>query len=143
MTRDVNVKCLLKLRRVFSLIMTFRNVINIIKFISFYLVISFFFFVYIDHVYTQKQNFSHEDRKENRLTVASCQHCLSDRILCWVKDHFRRCAKCAELRQIVRECDVNLVKFKVISHMIAQSINSFAFNVIFVTSTKKRLIQLR
>jgi CMP-N-acetylneuraminic acid synthetase len=60
-----------------------------------------------------------------------------------MKNHFRRCAKCAELRRIVRECDVDFIKFKVISHAIAQLINSFAFDVILVTSTKKRLMQLR
>jgi hypothetical protein len=51
LTRDVDVKCLLKFRRVFSLIMTFYNVINIIKshfFSSRHLI---FFFVHIDHVY--------------------------------------------------------------------------------------------
>jgi hypothetical protein len=66
LTRDVDVKCLLKLRRVFSLIMTFFSVINIIKFIFFYFVISFFFFVHIDHVYTQRQNFLHDDRRKDR-----------------------------------------------------------------------------
>ncbi len=80
---------------------------------------------------------------EDRLVFTSCQHCFDDRILCWMKNHFRRCAKCAELRRIVRECDVDFIKFKVISHAIAQLINSFAFDVILVTSTKKRLMQLR
>jgi hypothetical protein len=60
-----------------------------------------------------------------------------------MKDHSRRCAKCAELKRIVRECDVDFIKFKVISHAIAQSINSSAFDVTFVTSAKKRLMQLR
>jgi hypothetical protein len=60
-----------------------------------------------------------------------------------MKDHSRRCARCAELKRIVRECDVDFIKFKIISHAIVQSINSSAFDVTFVTSARKRLMQLR
>jgi CMP-N-acetylneuraminic acid synthetase len=60
-----------------------------------------------------------------------------------MKNHSRRCAKCAELKRIVRECDVDFIEIKIISHAIAQLINSSAFDVILVTSTRKRLMQLR
>jgi hypothetical protein len=60
-----------------------------------------------------------------------------------MKDHFRRCARCAELKRIVRECDDDFTKFKIISHAIAQSINFSASDVILVTSARKRLMQLR
>ncbi len=80
---------------------------------------------------------------EDHFAFASCQHCFDDRILCWVRNHSRRYAKCAELKRIVRECDVDLIKLKVISHAIVQSINFSASDVILVTSAKKRLMQLR